>query len=1382
MNEIENPRHRRIVRAGRLLAGLAAAGAAAALLVAGLLHLPPVRRAVTAAAMREVSNALGGALQAGDVRWNLFTGTLDARDLRLRGEGDRAGTEISVARLRARLSLLALARGGIVLEEVLVETPVALLAIDARGRLLFPVLLPAAEGEPSAERPDVDVRSFRLTGGRLEIVDRGEAGRRVEARDVALEGRLRLRDLASKGNLSVPAIDLAAAGAEPLLGSSLSARWETRGGAGTAEARLEAREAGLVATLDATFRDLEDVPGWEATLATKGTLGPLAERLAPDLDLRGSIEARVVASGKGAGLPAATATARAESLTLLGRSFERVDATAETSGAHLRKGTLDVFTGPGRLHAEASGTFHPAPADARFSIRADGLDLAKILPGRAGGTRLEGTLDGTVEGTLARAELAALVASADLSVRGSGTRGRHVLSPDARLRARVARGIVTLSEANLTDRRTRAALEGVYDHVRGTFQGKADVESGDVGPYLGLFGVTGKGELSVHLAGGGPLARPALDGKVSARSLSIAGARIDRVELDARSRGARVDVTHGVLAAGDLSAGFEAGGTLPLPGVEAPAIDLEVRGARLRGRPLPDLDAHASLGPDLAARLRASDGSLSASASAPAAGGFQAEATFDRFDLAPFSAYLPPHVTGFDGRLTARLTARSGRAGPLEATLEVDEAFVTAAGRRFTATGAGANVKGGRFEVPGLEIRGDDGALLSVAGGGAADATDLDLTVRFEVPELARYEAFLPAPEEGKKKEPIGGRVSGDLAIAGSLEKPRVTGELRASDLVAFGAALARLDVTLSPAGEGRIAAAARFGALTAGEWRVEGAKLDAVLSGNDVSAEGEAFDGRLRLKATGSLAGPRPFDATLSLDALDLAALFRAAGGPADLVGTATGTVRVHGSASDLSGLGAEVNLATFEAKHPRWDVRAEEPVRVVVAGGRLDVRSLRLSGSGLALEASGSLPLEGRGTGGLSVVSSLDLGFLLPFVDALDRASGRLAARLDVSGSLASPVAAGTVTLEDGLLDGPDFPSPLEGLSGTVTLAPDRLRTDRLAARIGGGSVVLAGSVGLENGRPTGAVDATIRGRGVELEVNPDLLVRADADLTASGEWRALVLGGQVRVEEAVYVPAFDLAGLLSTLTERARRPPPPVEPSPWLPRLSFDLAVLALDAIRVEGDLGDADLGGSFRVKGTLDRPVVLGTLSSSRGTVNAFGTRFDIARADLEFKGLAGIDPDLDVLATTTRGEEEITVRVDGRASKAQLLLSSSKGRSHTEIVSVLFGGSGEGGPGLAAAAGRMALRSAAAPILGALGAQTDLVIVPLPTTPEGEQFLFSVGKELGGGLSATYYKGTGGETNDAFELRLRLGSKVRGRLRQNQDGSLSGGLRIRHELD
>ena len=74
------------------------------------------------------------------------------------------------------------------------------------------------------------------------------------------------------------------------------------------------------------------------------------------------------------------------------------------------------------------------------------------------------------------------------------------------------------------------------------------------------------------------------------------------------------------------------------------------------------------------------------------------------------------------------------------------------------------------------------------------------------------------------------------------------------------------------------------------------------------------------------------------------------------------------------------------------------------------------------------------------------------------------------------------------------------------------------------------------------------------------------------------------------------------------------------------------------------------------------------------------------------------------------------------------------------------------------------------------------MIPLPTTPEGEEFLFSVGKDLGGGLSATYYKGVSGETTDVFELKWRFSSRTRGRLRQNQDGSLSGGFRIRRDLD
>ncbi len=77
--------------------------------------------------------------------------------------------------------------------------------------------------------------------------------------------------------------------------------------------------------------NLSGTPRYTATVTTEGTLGPLAARLAPDLGLGGTIEARIVASGRGAEPPSATATARAEALTLLGRTFESVGFAGEVA-------------------------------------------------------------------------------------------------------------------------------------------------------------------------------------------------------------------------------------------------------------------------------------------------------------------------------------------------------------------------------------------------------------------------------------------------------------------------------------------------------------------------------------------------------------------------------------------------------------------------------------------------------------------------------------------------------------------------------------------------------------------------------------------------------------------------------------------------------------------------------------------------------------------------------------------------------------------------------------------------------------------------------------------------------------------------------------------
>ena len=1382
MNDEQTSRRRGIGRSGRASAAVAAVLAALLLLVAGLLHAPPLERALSRALLEKASASLGCAVEAQAVRWNLFAGTIEARDVSLRGTGERAGTEISVRRARVDVATTALLRGRLVVEEALAEEPLARLALDEEGRLLLPFPLPEDE-PPSAGRPDVDVRAFRLTGGRVELVDRGPEGRKATLADVAVEGRLALRALASKGTLSIPSIELAASGKEPLRGSTLTASWETRGETGVASARLDAKEAGLVLAADGRFGNLSRVPSWEARLAAKGELGPLAARVAPGFGLSGAVEASATAHGAGGALPTAAATARAEGVTLLGRAFDRVDLGAELDGPLLRKGTLSVVAGKGRLAGEVSGRIHPGLEGLRFSARAERLDVARLVPAGKEGPRLGGTLEGALEGTLARPELAALEATADLALHGSLSSRAADLAPEGRLRARVAKGVVTVETATLAERTTRAALSGTYDHVRGSFEGKLEASSADVGPWLALFGLRGRGSLDVELAGGGPLERPALDGRLRARSLVVSGARVDCVELDARSNGARVELANGVAEGYGASAGFSASGTLPLPGAKAPALDLRVRGARFHGRPLPDLDAHADLGPSLALRLRSSDGSVSARLEAPAAGGLRVEAALARFDLSPLAPLAAPFVDGLAGSITARLDAARSRGGALEGALAVESAELLGAGRRLSTAGAAARLAGDRFEIEKLEVRGDDGSRLAVSGSGKVDGGALALAASLAVPELAAWDALLPATAAGEEREPFEGRLAGDVRVDGSLGRPGIAGELHASSLRAFGAALERLDVTLAPEGDGSVAASASLTGLSRGAWALPAARLDAVLSGSAVTAEGAAFDGRLKLKASGSLAGARPFEAAAALDALDLSPFVRAAGGPAGVVAAATGQIRVRGAGTDRKALRVDVELVSLGAKGPELDLRATEPVRVSWDGGRLDVRSLRIEGPRLSLKAAGSLPAEGSG-GRIALASSLDLAALLPFLDVLDRATGRLEAELDVTGSLARPFAVGRLSVADALLDGPAFPMPVEKLTGSVVAKAGEVRTEGLSARLGGGSVVVAGVLREEDGKPT-SVDATLKARDLDLEYGKDVQVRAGADLTAKGPWASVLVAGEVRFEDVVWVPALDLTGVMKSLSaRRARRAEARQEtPSPWVPGVALDLALVARDAIHVEGLVGDAELGGTLRVKGTPEAPVVVGSIASTRGTVNLFGSVFELTRCKLDFADPLAVDPDLDVVATTTKNDEEFTIRIDGKASKAQLLLSSSKGRSQADIVSVLLGGSGTGSSSeLSAAAAKMAIRGASSPLLGTLGAHADLEIVPLPTTPEGEEFLFSVGKDLGGGVSATYYKGVSGETTDAIEMKWRLSSRARGRLRQNQDGSLSGGFRIRHDLD
>lgn len=1365
---------RGVLRASAVLATLFVA-------VLGALHLPPVRASLLRLAEREASSALGARVTIASARWNLLAGTVELEGVELRGTGERARASIAARRVRVDASVLPLLAGKVRVEEAAVEGLAASLAVDRQGRLVLPFSLPEEPGE-KGPLPDVVVGRVRVDGALHLAVD-GEVAREVSARGIALASDLTLPSVDAAGTFSVAEVVVAARGKEPVGGTSLSLGWEVRKGAGRVTGKVEGEEARIALDVDAALSGLEGKPSGKATLSARGTLGPLGARLFPGLGLDGDVTATASAEVREGSVAGVRLEARASGLRAAGRSAEEVRLAADLSGGEMRAATLEASLAGGRVRAEASGTLLPQPRDVRFRARAEGIDPSLLLPPGPGGPRIAGALDATVEGTLARPALEAVTATAQLllvpgSGRGTGPKPARgpargpVLSPRVEAQAALSRGVVTVTGLRLADGATTAEAEGTVDLLRSAFSGRVDLEAPRIGPYLALFGWKGGGSLSVHLAGEGPFARPALSGRLRARALSFEGFRAEELSFTASLADERVEVREGRLAASGLEAGVEAEGTLPRAGA-APSAELRLLRPSYCGVPYPDVTARATFGETLRATLGSSDGRLQAAIERTGRGDVSGEATFDALELGGLAALLPAAVAdvAVSGELSGRVKVRLPASGPPGGELVLSRLSVAAFGRRVEARGpVELLLRDGRVEAGEVALAADDGSHVALSGRGALDGSALDVRLVAGVPSLAAWGAFLP---EGTG---VAGSVSADVRVAGSLARPSASGSVKGSGLRFGDVAVATAEVDLSPREDGEAGGRLAVSGIRVGGHEVPGTvALTGRRRGERVDLEGSALDGRLTLRGEAAPAGDWPADLTLSFERLDAAALAELGKGRKGLTSSVTGRVRATGPLLSPANLAVEAELSEVRVGLDGREVRNERPVRASWAGSRLEVPSLDLEGNGLSLSVVGGLPAGGRAAGKLEVSARLDLRALLPFVHALDRAEGVLEARVDVTGSLASPSFSGKATLAGGLLDGPSFPAPVEALAASVLLRPEGAEVESLSARLGGGTVTLAGSLGLSGLSPT-TLRATLRARDVDLPLGADLDVKGGADLSASGRWPDLSVSGEVRVEDATYVPSVDLMGLMKALGPEKRVVAGVPGPSGG-PRVALDVAVVAPRAIHVEGSLAEAELGGTLHVQGTLDAPVVLGNVAATRGTVNLLGTSFELTRARLDFDDPVRIDPDVNVVGTATRGEDEITMRVTGRASKAQLSFSSARGLSQAEILAQLSGG----GAALTDAAARMAVQGASASILGQLGTQVDLEFVPLPTTPEGEKFLFSVGKELGEGVTATYFKGESADSGDAFELRWRLSSRTRGRVRQNQDGTLSGGFRIRREF-
>ncbi|HPQ42289.1 MAG TPA: translocation/assembly module TamB domain-containing protein, partial [bacterium] len=232
-----------------------------------------------------------------------------------------------------------------------------------------------------------------------------------------------------------------------------------------------------------------------------------------------------------------------------------------------------------------------------------------------------------------------------------------------------------------------------------------------------------------------------------------------------------------------------------------------------------------------------------------------------------------------------------------------------------------------------------------------------------------------------------------------------------------------------------------------------------------------------------------------------------------------------------------------------------------------------------------------------------------------------------------------------------------------------------------------------------------------------------------------------------------------------------------------LPLDFSIVAHDGIRVQNPHMNLSLAARLQVTGTTRLPGVLGTVTFNRGTIDLLLHEFEITGGTVNFTRPYELNPGIDITATTEVKDERITLRITGTADAPNLLLSSETGKSHAEIMNMLLGRDALGDDrDLADLAADYARQAAAIAAAEAISTRTDLIVIPFPESLEGEDLLFGVGRKFGDRWTVMYYVGEKSDEGDAVEVEFEVSPKSDIRLRQNQDGTFSGGFRYRETFN
>ena len=449
-----------------------------------------------------------------------------------------------------------------------------------------------------------------------------------------------------------------------------------------------------------------------------------------------------------------------------------------------------------------------------------------------------------------------------------------------------------------------------------------------------------------------------------------------------------------------------------------------------------------------------------------------------------------------------------------------------------------------------------------------------------------------------------------------------------------------------------------------------------------------EVATGTIGLTGSGTgIAGLREGAVSADLAMKDLPLQSLAPGVKLPLSGTVTGTLLARGSIDRLE--------ADLQIRGHHLQSALAGKLAPATLGIDLRLRENRLALSGTVsqreiapLQIAGEIPLpvrqiisEGRLDEQSPVALSVKLpntpvAFLTQLIPDLRFAEGRVSIDAGVAGTIAKPELRGTVLLDLPAVrfKRPDWPA-INGFKGDLVFAGNRLTVNRFGGEISGGTVSLGGKVDFVK-LTEPVLDLRLTTQGALLARNETITVRADSEIKISGPLNSADVTGQVGITKSRFFREIELLPI--QLPGRPAPKPPESQggfsfKTAPLRDMKFKVAIKTKDPFLIRGNLTNGTAVADLKLGGTGFAPTLDGSIRIENLTATLPFSTLEVSYGFIYFNPKDPFVPTLDIQATSSLRDYNISASIYGNAANPQTVLSSEPPLPQEEILALLATG-------------------------------------------------------------------------------------------------------------